>query len=180
MDLRETQTPSIGFEAHMASFAYIYSQLLRSFLMIASLLCCLITFACNDCSYSWLKYVEVGQRCLYCDYVTGWTTGTRFTARTSVFFFATSRIVLGTKRPGRVAGHSFQSSVNNAWNYTSRPSYIFVAWCVTEGKDNCGLQWTVYDTLKRQDKNFLSNRQVLHLPISPSRTVTVVWIYINS
>ena len=71
MDLRETQTPSTRFKAHMASFAYTYSQLLRSFQMIASLLCCLITFVCNHCSYSGLKYVEVGQLCLCCDYVTG-------------------------------------------------------------------------------------------------------------
>ena len=44
MGLRETQKPSKGFKAYMAYIAYIYIQLLRSFKMIASLLCCLITF----------------------------------------------------------------------------------------------------------------------------------------
>jgi len=98
MDLRETQTPSTGFKANMAYFAYKYSQLLRSFKMIASLLFRLITFVCNHCSYSGLKCVEVEHRCPYSDYVTGWTTGTRFPARTKIFFFVTSRTVLGKKR----------------------------------------------------------------------------------
>jgi hypothetical protein len=38
----------------------------------------------------------------------------------------------GVKRPGREADHSPPSSadVNNAWNYTSTPPYIFVVWCL--------------------------------------------------
>jgi hypothetical protein len=116
--LRETQTPSTGFKFYLAYIAYIYSQLLRSFKTIASFWCCLITFVCSHCSYSGLQCMDVGQRSQYSDTVTGGSTRTRFPASASTFFFAgNSRIDMGTKQPGREAGHSYPSSVKNANNY---------------------------------------------------------------
>jgi hypothetical protein len=48
----------------------------------------------------------------------------------------TAESVLGAlfpevKRPEHVANHSSPSSaeVKNAWNYTSTPSYVLIAWC---------------------------------------------------
>jgi len=38
----------------------------------------------------------------------------------------------GVKRPGRKA---FGAEVKNVWIYTSTPSYVFVAWCLTKGYD---------------------------------------------
>jgi hypothetical protein len=35
---------------------------------------------------------------------------------------------LGVKRPGREADHSPLVARSNAWNYTSTPQYIFMAW----------------------------------------------------
>jgi hypothetical protein len=116
--LRETQTPSTGFKFYLVYIAYIYSQLLRSFKMIASFLCCMITFVCSHCSYSGLQYMDVGQRSQYSDTVTGGSTKTRFPARASTFFFASNFIIdMGTKQPAREAGHSSPSSAKNANNY---------------------------------------------------------------
>jgi hypothetical protein len=40
------------------------------------------------------------------------------------------------KRPGSEADHSSPSSavVKNAWNYTSTPQYVFMAWCSVKRK----------------------------------------------
>jgi hypothetical protein len=44
----------------------------------------------------------------------------------------------GVKRPGREAYHSHPSSddVKNACSYTSTPSYVFMAWCLVNPRDN--------------------------------------------
>jgi hypothetical protein len=44
---------------------------------------------------------------------------------------------LGVERLGREADHSPPSSaeVKNAWNYTSTPQYIFMAWCLVKHRD---------------------------------------------
>jgi len=46
--------------------------------------------------------------------------------------------VPGVKRPGREAGHSHPSSseVNNAWNYTSIPQYVFIVRYLVKQRDN--------------------------------------------
>jgi hypothetical protein len=42
------------------------------------------------------------------------------------------------KATGREADHSPSSSaeVKNAWNYTSTPHYVFMAWCLVKHRDN--------------------------------------------
>jgi hypothetical protein len=44
----------------------------------------------------------------------------------------------GVKRPGRVADQSFPSSseVKNTWSYTSATTYVFMAWCLVQDKEN--------------------------------------------
>jgi hypothetical protein len=44
---------------------------------------------------------------------------------------------LGVKRPEHEADHSPQSSaeVKNAWNYTSTPQCVFMAWCLVKDRD---------------------------------------------
>jgi hypothetical protein len=82
---------------------------------------------------------------------TGWSTGVWFRQGQVLFLFATAfRPLLGPTQPpvervpaafssrikwqGREADHSPQCSVeiNNAWSYTSTPSYIFRAWCLVK------------------------------------------------
>jgi hypothetical protein len=43
---------------------------------------------------------------------------------------------LGIKLPRRVADHSPPSNadVKNAWSYTFTPQYVFMAWCLAQGK----------------------------------------------
>jgi len=50
-------------------------------------------------------------------------------------------ISLRVKRPGRETDHSPPSSaeVNTAWNYTSTPQYVFMAWCLVKKRDNLTL-----------------------------------------
>jgi hypothetical protein len=45
---------------------------------------------------------------------------------------------VGVKGPGREADHSFPTGagVKNAWNCTSSPPYVFMAWCLTAHRDN--------------------------------------------
>jgi hypothetical protein len=44
----------------------------------------------------------------------------------------------GTKRPDCEADHwpPSRAKVKNARNYTTTPSYIFMAWCLIKNKDN--------------------------------------------
>jgi hypothetical protein len=62
--------------------------------------------------------------------------------------------------PRGKANHSSPSSseVKNAWNYTSTPSYIFMAWCLVKNKENFSFIFTftsIYFWLKAG--NFLTS-----------------------
>jgi hypothetical protein len=35
------------------------------------------------------------------------------------------------------------AEVKNAWNYTSSPQYIFMAWCLVKHRDNFSLPWSM-------------------------------------
>jgi hypothetical protein len=51
---------------------------------------------------------------------------------------------LWVKRPGREADNSppFSAEVNNAWNYTSTPQYVFMAWCLVKRRENFTFTFT--------------------------------------
>jgi hypothetical protein len=63
----------------------------------------------------------------------------------SVLRFLTLRV----KRPGSVADHSPLSStkVKNAWNYTSTPPYVFMAWCLVKHRDLTLLAHSLQDVV---------------------------------
>jgi hypothetical protein len=56
----------------------------------------------------------------------------------------------GIKRPEREADHSPPSSfkVNNAQNYSSTPTYIFMALCLVKRRDTFSLLSTTYYIVK--------------------------------
>jgi hypothetical protein len=86
----------------------------------------------------------------YSDWVTGWTTGVRFSAGAGHFFFLPPRpdrlwgpqsllsIGYSSLLPGGAADHSPPSSneAKNEWIYTFTPPYAFVAWCLVTNMDN--------------------------------------------
>jgi hypothetical protein len=83
---------------------------------------------------------------------------------------------LGIKRPGREADHSHQSSaaVMNTWNYTSAPSFAFMAWCLVKYGDNFTLPYdpSVWPTNKAA-RSFVCRKSIL-------RTWSLSWSHFDA
>jgi hypothetical protein len=72
---------------------------------------------------------------------------------------------LAIKRPERESGHSPSSSaeVKNAWNSTSTPQYIFVAWCSVKHRDNFTFTFSVLWVMEAQPVTLLTHLMRIHI-----------------